>query len=53
MIHEDGVELDGDVAFRRCWKLRYGDVVALVDNDNGVACADPADPSPRQGPAEG
>ena len=52
-IQDGAVEVNGDVELRRRRKLVEGDVVALADDVYEVAWADPSEPDPRQGPAEG
>ena len=52
-IQDGAVEVNGDVELRRRRKLVEGDVVALADDVYEVAWADPLEPGPRQGPAEG
>lgn len=52
-IQDGAVEVNGDVELRRRRKLVEGDVVALADDVYEVAWADPPEPGPRQGPAEG
>lgn len=52
-IQDGAVEVNGDVELRRRRKLVEGDVVALADDVYEVAWAEPSEPGPRQGPAEG